>query len=306
MSHRCGFPLSAFTARRQALLQYVGESGVAIIPTAPECRRNRDVYFPFRPSSDFVYLTGFAEPESVLVCVPGRPEGECILFCRPKDPEREVWDGYRVGVDAAAETLGVDQAFRFDQLLSWVRAVQEKVRTGIRAPDQFLALQAYLHEARLLKSTDELAIMQQAADISVRAHRKAMTLCQPGLHEYHLESALMAEFLAGGARSSAYASIVGSGQNGCVLHYIENDAPLNAGDLVLIDAGAELHYYAADITRTFPVSGTFSGEQKALYEVVLQAQRDAIAAVKVGALWSDYDACAVRTLVSGLVDLGLL
>lgn len=334
MSQLCGFSVDVFKQRRRAVLTHLGEEGVAVLPTAPESRRNRDTHFPYRPSSDFVYLTGFAEPDAVLVLVPGRSEGEVVLFCRPKDKAKEIWDGYRVGPEAAPEVLQVDQAFdiaqldalmptllagrrqlhydfgepaTFDQrLLGWVQSVKARARLGARAPEQFVALSAYLHEARLIKSEAELSVMQQACDISARAHVKAMTRCQPGGFEYQLEAALVAEFIESGARFSAYPAIVGAGENGCILHYVENTAPLQAGDLVLIDAGAELHYYAADITRTFPVSGSFSAEQKALYEVVLQAQLAAIDAVKVGAKWSDYDDKAVQVLTQGLVDLGLL
>lgn len=334
MAQLCGFSIEDYQQRRGALLKHLGEDGVAVLPTAPEHRRNRDTHYPFRPSSDFMYLTGFAEPESVLVALPGRNEGETVLFCRPKDKTKEIWDGYRVGPEAAPEVLKVDQAFDIAQLdemmpkllegrrqlhydfgesdtfdgrlLGWVQTVKTRARLGARPPEQFVALSAYLHEARLFKSEQELVLMQQVSDITARAHVKAMQRCRPGGFEYQLEGALVAEFMDAGARFSAYPAIVGGGDNACILHYIENDAPLNDGDLVLIDAGAELHYYAADITRTFPVNGRFSAEQKALYDVVLRAQMAAIETLQVGAAWSAYDEKAVQVLTEGLVDLGLL
>ena len=334
MSELCGLSVDVFKQRRRALLTHLGEEGVAVLTTAPEQRRNRDTYFPFRPDSDFVYLTGFAEPEAVIVLVPGRSEGEVVLFCRPKDEAREIWDGYRVGPEAAPTHLHVDEAFDiakldalmptllegrrhlhydfgeyppFDKkLLNWIQVVKSRARLGARAPEHMLALSAYLHEARLVKSESELAIMQQASEITARAHVAAMAQCRPGGFEYQLEGAILSEFLRSGTRTPAYPSIVGSGANACVLHYVENVAALEAGDLVLIDAGAELHYYAADITRTFPVNGRFNGEQKALYEVVLQSQLAAIDALKVGVPWSAYDDAAVKVLTRGLVDLGLL
>lgn len=334
MSELSGFSLEVFKQRRRALLTHLGEEGVAVLTTAPEQRRNRDTHYHYRPDSDFVYLTGFAEPEAVLVLAPGRSEGEVVLFCRPKDEAKEIWDGYRVGPEAAPNQLGVDQAFdiaelltmmpkllegrrqlhydfgeypAFDQsILAWMQEIKTRARLGARAPEQMTALSAYLHEARLIKSEAELGIMRQACDITARAHVKAMKACRPGGYEYQLEAAIAAECMGAGARFSAYPAIVGAGSNACILHYIDNTARLDDGNLVLIDAGAELHFYAADITRTFPVNGNFSAEQKALYEVVLAAQEASIEALKVGAAWSAYDEKAVKLLTEGMLDLGLL
>jgi len=325
--------IKVYAQRRAELLQHM-QGGVAIIPTAPVRIRNRDVDYPYRPDSDFYYLTHFPEPDAVAVLVPGRPHGEYILFCRERNPEKEIWDGKRAGLEGARAVYGADDAFPIEdiddilpgllenrekvfysigryadfdaRLMSWVNEVRAKSRNGVHAPGEFVDLDHILHEMRLIKRPEEIRLMRRAAKISAAAHRRAMQVCRPGMMEYELEAELLYEFRRGGAEFPAYWPIVGAGANACVLHYRENNCRINAGDLVLIDAGAELDCYAADITRTFPANGRFSGEQRAVYEVVLAAQTAAIAEVRPGRHWNDPHDAAVRVLTQGLVDLGLL
>lgn len=326
--------LVEFARRRDQLMRAMGNEAVAVVPAALHFRRNRDTEYRFRQDSDFYYLTGFAEPEAIVVLLPGRAEGEFVLFCRPRDREMEIWNGYRAGPEGAIKDFGADQAFNiaeldqrlpellagrervyapmgvqsgFDQRMTgWLGAVRAKTRAGIRAPSALHVLDAVLHPLRLLKSDAELAIMQRAADISAEGHRRAMAWAKPGRYEYELEAQLLHEFTQHGCAAPAYGTIVGSGANACILHYGENERRMQDGDLVLIDAGGELDHYAADITRTFPVNGRFSGPQKALYEVVLAAQLAAIASVQPGASWQAPHDAAVRVLTQGLVDHGLL
>ncbi|MPZ44894.1 MAG: M24 family metallopeptidase [Betaproteobacteria bacterium] len=325
-------PVAAFTARRERLARAMGE-GVAIVPTAPERVRNRDASFPYRFDSYFYYLTGFTEPDAVLVVIGGAAP-RSILFCRPKNEEREIWDGFRYGPQAARETFEMDEAYPIEALdeqmptllgdrerlyfslgadphwdarvTGWLNSVRLRSRTGVRAPAEVVDLPSILDEMRLIKDAHELATMRRAAAISTSAHRRAMRFARPGLHEYEIEAELMHEFLRHGAQAPAYTSIVAAGANACVLHYISNRALLEPNELLLIDAGCELDGYASDITRTFPVSGRFEGAQKALYELVLAAQADAIAAVAPGRSFSDPHDAAVRTLAQGMLDLGLL
>lgn len=314
-------------------MNHMGD-GVAILPTAPVRNRNRDVDYPFRPDSDFYYLTHFPEPEAVAVLVPGREHGQYILFCREKNPEKEIWEGRRAGLEGARATYGADDAFPitdideilpgllenrekvyysigryadFDaRMMRWVNEVRGKARTGVHAPGEFVDLNHILHEMRLIKDPEEIRLMRRAAKVSAAAHRRAMQACRPGLHEYEIEAELLYEFRRGGAEFPAYPPIVGGGANGCILHYTENSAELRDGELLLIDAGAEIDGYAADITRTFPVNGRFSGEQRAIYEIVLAAQRTAIEQAKAGRHWNEPHDTAVRILTQGLKDLGLL
>ena len=323
-----------FIRRRRHLMQMMGEGSVAILPAAPVRMRNRDVEYHYRQDSDFYYLTGFPEPEAVAVFAPGRKNGEYILFCRERDPEAEIWNGKRAGQEGAVEIYRADDSFPIDdiddilpgiiegtekvfytmgvhadfdkRLIGWVNRLREQSRAGMVTPGEFISLDHILHDMRLVKSSREISVMRKAAKISARAHRRAMRACRPGKKEYELEAELLHEFMTHGARSSAYASIVGSGGNGCVLHYIDNMATMKDGDLVLIDAGAEMDYYAADITRTFPVNGRYSRAQRALYEVVLAAQLAAIEQVQPGRHWNDPHEAAVRVLTEGLVELGLL
>ncbi len=326
--------LEEFAAHRHELMRRMEEGTVAVLPAAREVRRNRDVHYRFRQDSDFQYLSGFGEPDAVLVLIPDREEGRCILFCRERDPGQEVWTGSRAGSEGAVRDYGADQAFPLSQLdekipallaghtgvycslgqdaefdarfLGWLEKIRANTRSGQNVPASLLALEDVLHEMRLIKTEAELALMREAGAISARAHSRAMEVCRPGLYEYDLEAVLMQTFLSAGARHVAYDPIVGSGANACVLHYTANDAPLQEGDLVLIDAGCELDCYGADITRTFPVSGRFSGEQRALHELVCTAQDAAIAVARPGRTFQDVHDAAVRCLTEGLRDLGLL
>lgn len=322
-----------FSRRRRALMRMVGDRGIAVIPAAPVRLRNRDVEYPFRQDSDFLYLTGFNEPEAVAVLIPGRAQGQYVLFCRERDPLMETWHGRRAGPQGATERLGADDAFpigdvdeilpglledrervyapmgrdaEFDQrLMGWVNQVRARVRAGSQPPHEFISLDYLLHDMRLYKSRVELGAMKRAARTSISAHERAMARCRPGKTEYQIEAELLYVFRLAGMEP-AYPSIVGGGPNGCILHYTENEAELRDGDLLLIDAGAECEGYAADITRTFPVNGRFSAPQRELYELVLEAQRAALARVSPGNHWNDPHDAAVRTLTRGLVHLGLL
>lgn len=327
-------PQDEYARRRAALMARMEPGSIAILPAAPLQLRNSDVEHTYRQESDFQYLSGFPEPEAVLVLIPGRDEGQYILFCRDRDPERELWDGRRAGQDGAVRDHGADDAFSiraidellpslmesrrrvyyavgqqdsFDQqVMGWVNRVRAKVRQGVTAPSEFVALAPLLHPLRLRKSEAELAVMRYAAQVSARAHVRAMQASRAGLYEYHLEAELDYAFRKGGARLPAYGSIVAAGRNACILHYRENDAPLNDGDLVLIDAGCEIDCYASDITRTFPVSGRFTSEQKAIYELVLKANLEAFRHIAPGKRWNDAHEATVRVITAGLVELGLL
>ncbi len=323
-----------FARRRRRLLQMMGEGAIAILPAPPVCLRNRHNEYPYRPDSDLFYLTGFPEPEAVLVLIPGRSHGEYILFCRERDPRMEQWSGARAGQEGAVQQYGADDSFPisdiddilpgllenrsrvyytmgrvrdFDQrLIGWINRLRGRARSGVHAPDNITALEHLLHEMRLIKSAAEIKAMRRAASITVQAHRRAMRLCRPGLHEYQIEAELLHQFVSEGCRSPAYSSIVAAGGNGCILHYTANSARLRRGDLLLVDAGAEYQNYAADVTTTFPVSGRFRPAQRALYNVVLAAQREAIAAIAPGRHWNEPHEAAVRVITEGLVELGLL
>jgi Xaa-Pro aminopeptidase len=323
-----------FARRRKRLMDMINVGGIAIQPTAPERVRNRDVLYPHRADSDFFYLTGFPEPDAVAVMVPDRPQGEFLLFCRERDAEAETWHGRRAGLDGACELYGADDAFPisdlddilpgllenkeriyytmgrypdFDQrLVGWITRVTDKGRAGIHAPDQFVSLGHILHESRLYKSRQEIKAMRRAAAIAAEGHRRAMSVCRPGMFEYQIEAELLHTFMRQGARSPAYPSIVGGGANSCILHYIENQDKLADGDLLLIDAGAEYDCYASDITRTFPVNGDFTEDQAAVYEIVLEAQLAAIAEVQPGNAWNMPHEAAIDVITRGLVHLGIL
>lgn len=325
---------SEYARRRKALMAQMGPNSIAIVPAAREKTRSRDTDYPFRQDSDVTYLCGFNEPDAVLVLAPAREHGEFIMFCREKDREREIWEGHRAGPDGACRDFGADDAFPIDdiddilpgliegrervyyamgrdpefdrQVMDWVNSIRAKVRSGAHPPGEFLDLDHILHDMRLFKSAVEIRTMAKAAQISAQAHCRAMRYCRPGLFEYQLEAEILHEFHQNGARSPAYNSIVGGGVNACVLHYTENRARLNEGDLVLIDAGCELDGYAADITRTFPVNGVFSPEQRALYSVVLAAQDAAMACIKPGNHWNEPHDASVQVITQGLVELGLL
>lgn len=323
-----------FARRRSLLMDDMQENSIAIIPSAGEKIRNHDVTYPFRQDSNFYYLTGFDEPDAVAVLIPGREHGEYVLFCRDKDVTRELWDGYRAGPEGACELYQADDAFpigdideilpgliegkdcvyyamgrhkEFDaHVMDWVNSIRANIRSGAQPPGEFINLDHYLHDLRLYKSAAEIKMMQKAGEISAKAHKRAMRFCQPGVYEYQLEAEILHEFAMSGARLPAYNSIVGGGANACVLHYVENNQRLHDGDLVLIDAGCELDYYAADITRTFPVNGKFSEEQKAIYQLVLDAQLAAIEQAKPGNHWNQPHDATVQVITQGLIDLGLL
>jgi len=322
----------ALYAGRRARLAALMEDGVAVVRTAPERLRNRDSSYPFRFDSYFHYLTGFPEPEAVLVLFAGKSP-KSILFCREKDIEREIWDGFRYGPEKARETFGFEETFpiaRLDELLpqllanqavvfcdvgadagwdqqviGWINKVRAQVRSGVSAPGEIRDIRRLLDDMRLIKDAQEIATMRHAAGISSQAHKRAMRAARPGMREYELEAELIHEFRRQGAQSPAYTSIVAGGANSCVLHYVQNDALLNDGEVVLIDAGCELDGYASDITRTFPVSGKFSGPQRDVYQLVLSAQAAAIAQVKPGNEWEAPHDAAVKILAQGMVDLGL-
>ncbi|PHR50823.1 Xaa-Pro aminopeptidase [Cycloclasticus sp.] len=323
-----------FARRRQQFLRMVGEGNIAVIASASIMQRNSDVEFHFRQNSDFFYLSGFDEPESVIVFVPGREQGEYVLFCREYDEKTALWVGASAGLEGAVRDYAVDDAFPIDdiddilpgllenknrlyfpmgaqpdfdqQLMDWSQQVRGRSRAGVSAPAEFISSDHILHEMRLIKSAQEIKWMKKAAKISVKAHIKAMQSCRPGMYEYQVEANLKHCFMSHGAQQEAYPAIVGGGHNGCVLHYIDNNAVLNDGDLLLIDAGCEWKKYASDITRTFPVNGVFNEEQKALYQLVLDAQYAAIEQVKPGNHWNDPHDAAVEVLTKGLVRLGLL
>ena len=320
--------------RRRAVATAVGADGVLILPAAAEVIRNRDVHYPFRQDSDFQYLTGFPEPDAVAVIAPKHKGGEFVLFCRPRDPEREIWDGHRYGVDGVVETFAADLAYPLEELdeklpelladrnrvfyplgtdadldltvMAWLRAVRAKARTGVRAPTELITSDRIVHEQRLIKTDAEQRTMRHAAAISAAAHQGLMEHCRPGMNEQELEARFLNACAERGARFQAYSPIVGGGRNACVLHYVDNDAELRDGDLVLVDAGCELDGYASDITRTFPVNGRFTEPQRALYELVLTAQKAAIDAVKPGNRWNAPHQAALQVLTQGLLDLGLL
>ncbi len=323
-----------YAKRRRALMAQMSPNSIAIVPCAPVTVRNRDVEHPYRQDSDFYYLSGFDEEHACLVLIPGREHGEYVLFCQEKIKEQEIWTGRRVGPEAALEQLGCDDAFpisdiddilpgliegkdrifanlgvspEFDrQLMQWVNHIKTQVRNGATPPHEFSALDHLLHEQRLIKSDAEIAVMQKAAEISAEAHTRAMQVVKPGMREYQLEAELMQIFMAAGSRWPAYPSIVGSGENACILHYTRNDDVIGDNELILIDAGCELDYYASDITRTFPSSGKFTDPQRKLYQLVLDAQYAAIAVTKPGNHWNQPHEAAVKVLTEGLVHYGLL
>jgi len=326
--------MTEFAQRRKALMQQIGPDGIVVLNAAPSVARNHYHEYPYRQNSDFYYLTGFNEPEAVMVLMPKRKGGEFILFNRVRDREKEIWDGYRAGQEGARNIFSADEAFpihalekklpellegrekihcalgacaAFDKIiLNAVNTIRGQARSGMQAPLAFIDIRPAIHEMRLMKSPAEMALMRKAAEISADGHTRAMQICQPGLYEYQLEAEITYEFQRQGARSHAYTPIIGSGANACTLHYISNDQIIKNGDLVLIDAGAEYHYYASDVTRTFPVNGRFTAEQRAIYEIVLAAQLAGIKAVKPGTSWNQIDNIVTKIITQGLMDVGLL
>ena len=321
-----------FRQRRLETLKRMG-AGIAIVPTAPEQTRNRDAHFPYRADSYALYLSGFTEPEAVVVLIAGE-KNQSILFCREKNEEREIWDGYRYGPAAAADTFGFDAAYSIDELdeklvelmanqpnlyyaighdAAWdvritqaLNGVRAQARAGKRAPESIRDIRAILDAQRLFKDASEIALMRRAGEISGEAHKRAMRATRPGKFEYEIEAELLHEFRRQGCQAPAYTSIVAGGRNACVLHYVENNQRLNDGDLLLIDAGGELDGYASDITRTFPVNGKFNGAQRDVYQLVLDAQTASVAATKPGNTFHDPHEAAVKVLAQGMLDLKLL
>lgn len=322
-----------FARRRKQLMRMVGQGGIAILPAAPIRTRSRDVEYRFRQDSDFYYLTGFAEPDAVAVIAPGRDSGEYLLFCRERNPDKERWDGKRAGPDGAIEEFAADDAFPIEdideilpgimetcsrvyytmglyadfdsRIADWVNSLRSRESKGVHTPQEFVALDHLLHDMRLYKSRAEISAMRKAAKVAVKAHTRAMQMVRPGLYEYEVEAEFLSEFRRHDAWHS-YSPIVGTGANACTLHYVDNNACLADGDLLLIDAGCELDYYASDVTRTIPVTGRFSPEQRAVYDIVLEAQLAAIDKTCKGNHWNEPHDAAVRVITKGLKKIGLL
>jgi len=325
--------MSEFAARRKQLLEAMGD-GVALFPSAPVALRNQGVGHPYRQDSDLYYLTGLDEPETLLLLTNQHEEHQVVLFVRPKKREREIWDGPRAGVEGAVADFGADVAYPIDELAEKLpdylgnvdrlhyRIAQNREadaivfdclnhlrrggRRGVTAPETIIDSAVHLHEMRLRKSGDEVATMREAAAITQEAHLRAMQLARPGMHEYEIDAELLHVFRKHGSERPAYESIVGSGPNATILHYRAGNRVFNDGELLLIDAGCEYGYYASDVTRTFPVNGSFSPEQRAIYKIVLRAQKASIDAVKPGATLDEIHQRAVRSITEGLVDIGLL
>ncbi len=333
MKKRLKISAKEFAQRRKALMDQIGDNAIAIIPSSDIKIRNRDAEFAFRQDSDFLYLTGFNEPKAVAVLVPGREESEYILFCREKDPKTEQWTGRMAGLEGATDIYNANDAFPIDdideilpglmenrskvfysvgnnpdfdkQVISWVNSLRAKVRNGVQAPHEFISLDVFLHEMRLFKSPQEQKLMRDAGAVSVKAHERAMKACKPDMMEYEIEAEYLHEFKKAGMEV-AYTTIVGGGEWGCILHYIENNDVLKDNELLLIDAGAENQGYASDITRTFPTNGKFTEPQRQLYQVVLDSQYAALEQCKPGNRWIDPHDAAVKVITAGLVELGLL
>nr|WP_276513574.1 Xaa-Pro aminopeptidase [Winslowiella toletana] len=321
--------------RRQALLAKMAPASAAVIFAAPEATRNADSEYPYRQNSDFWYFTGFNEPEAVLVLIKSdETHNHSVLFNRVRDKTAEIWFGRRLGQEAAPEKLGVDRALPYDDLQQQLHlllngldvvyhaqgesaaadsilfSALDKLRRGfrqnLRAPDTLVDWRPWVHEMRLFKSAEEIEILRQAGKISALAHTRAMQQCRPGMYEYQLEGEIQHEFNRHGARFPSYSTIVGGGENGCILHYTENESPLRDGDLVLIDAGCEFHGYAGDITRTFPVNGKFSAPQRAIYDIVLASLYRSLELFAPGVSIRDVNQEVVRIMVTGLVELGVM
>jgi Xaa-Pro aminopeptidase len=329
-----GIPRSTFANRRERLAQLMGPRSVAVFHSPPEALRNGDAHYRFRQSSDLLWLTGFAEPECAIVMRPGAEKDRFVMFVRPRDPEREVWDGRRAGVEGAVKEYGADVAYPISQLaeklpgliggtddLYWSLGLDEAAdhlisgsiarmrmaerRLG-RPPRRVIDPRVALHELRLIKTSEEIDTLARAAAVTGEAHVAAMKAAKPGAFEYELEAAIEYTFRKRGAVGPGYTTIVGAGKNATILHYIENRDRLEAGDLVLVDAGAEVDWYTADVTRTFPCGGKFSPAQRRAYEVVLRAQEEAVRATKPSATIDGIHDKVVEILTAGMIDLGLL
>jgi len=323
-----------YSIRRRSLLQQIGVNSIAILGARGECKRSASVNYPFRQESDFYYLTGHKETDAVLVLVPGRAEGECIFFTRNADPVRDLWFGKGTEQASICNLYGCDQTFTIDeletiiptllankekvyfkigydaefdaQIMRWVHVVKAREREGIIAPHIFVNVETLLHAMRIKKDAKEIALIRKAVAITTQAHLRAMQACKPGMFEYELEAELLYEFTRSGARRQAFQTIVGGGTNACTLHYCKNDEVLVDGELVLLDAGAEYQYYAADVSRTFPVNGRFSKEQAAIYQAVLDAELAVIALIKPGVPWCELQQTAERVITERLIALKIL
>ncbi len=323
-----------YAARRKDLMSIMADNSIAVLAAAPEQVRSKDTLYPYKQSTNFSYLSGFSEPCAVMLLIPNREQGECVLFCRDKDPLRETWDGLRLGPVEAKQTLALDDAFPIDdiddilpgllenkshiyysagkdkafdkQLIQWIDEVTLDKESDAQPCCEQVDLDHLLAELRLIKSAAEIKLMRKAADISAEAHCRAMRFCKPGQYEYQLQAEIEHQFMMSGATGPAYTSIVGGGKNACILHYIENQSALKAGDLVLIDAGCEYQNYAADITRTFPVNGKFSAAQAAIYDIVLAAQTAAINCITPGVTYDQANKATIEVITQGLVKLGIL
>ena len=321
-------------ARRARLMDRIGPHGAALFVANPHHTRSNDTHFAYRPNSDLWYLTGFEEPEAAVLLLPGHEEHPFVLFLRKRDLKMEIWDGPRVGPDRAQERVGADAAYPIEELAERLpallagrsalhyslgldeqvdrlvgRAYRQALRTGrgrARAPQAIVDPGEALHEMRLIKSPDEIEAMRHACRVSAEGFVRGMRLTKPGMYEYELQAEIEYAFYKGGARTPGYPSIVGAGSNACVLHYIENRDEMKDGDLVLVDAGAEIDLYTADITRTWPVGGTYTGRQRMIYDLVLRAQMDAIRLVRPGLPYNEIHKTTVRVITEGLIDMGLL
>ncbi|MFV1958093.1 MAG: Xaa-Pro aminopeptidase [Planctomycetota bacterium] len=329
-----GRPRDVFAERRRRFLDALGERGAALVAASPVCTRSSDTLYDYRPNSDLWYLTGFEEPRAAALFLPGHEEHPFVMFVQPRDRSREIWDGWRLGVEAAPERLGCDAAFPIGELaerlpklltgrsrlvygLGWnedmdrtvirtlhrIRPLGRKGKPTPRAIEDPIGI---LHEMRLVKSMAEIAALRRAAQVSAEGHLEGMRKTRPGMREYELQAEIEYVFKTRGALAPAYATIAGSGPNACILHYTENRRRMEEGDLVLVDAGAEVGYYSGDITRTWPVGGTFTGAQRDVYDLVLRAQMAVIRSVKPGLGWQELHQTSVRVLTEGLIDLGVL
>ncbi|OAI49235.1 Xaa-Pro aminopeptidase [Gammaproteobacteria bacterium SCGC AG-212-F23] len=315
-------------------MQQMGPNAIAILSAAPEVARNHDHMYMFRQNSDFHYLTGFNEPEAIMVLLPEHKEGEFILFNRVRDKTEEIWNGHRAGQKGACREFGADRAFPIQDfakklpellkdrdtiyyaidcdaqlnqtLINIIIELRGKIRSGAQSSFALIDIADILHEMRLFKSPTEIALLKKAGQITADAHIRAMQYCRPGLYEYELEAEITHEFIRQGARFHAYTPIIGSGANTCILHYVTNHQRIKKTDLVLVDAGAEYQYYAADVTRTFPANGRFSAEQRAVYDIVLEAQLAGIKAIRPGTAWNKIEEITVKIITQGLKDIGLL
>ena len=322
-----------FEKRRRKLAKLIGKDGIAVIPTASTRVRSRDTDYPYRPDSDFYYFTGFSEPNAVMILAPGREDGSFIVCLRKKNPLTEIWDGHMEGLNGVKKNYEADQSFDIEDLetilsslflgrqkvfftlgqdealdkilMKSFNAVRAGQRRGGVVPSEIQALEPLVHEMRLIKSKYEIGLMKKSAKISVDAHKRIFENCKPGVFEYQIEADIIHEFGKHGA-VPAYTSIVASGQNACTLHYISNRDKMKSGQLLLTDAGCENEMYAADITRTIPVSGEYSKEQKEIYELVLEVQKNAINSIKPGQTFEGLQSDAIKGLTKGLKKLGLL